>query len=108
MDEKTYPKLWTLAQITALALLICTLLLAARSLTGGQGEIHGYIAGDNPVVIVRDQPVANAGLAMMIDRGQRVTLTEPEDGLPDGWIYIQHEDGVGWVRDDEVSLSPPE
>jgi hypothetical protein len=77
-------------------------------LSGGQGEIHAYIVGDTPVVIVRDQPVSNAGLAMMIDRGQQVLLIEPEGDLPQGWIYIQHESGTGWVRDQDVSFSPPE
>lgn len=107
-DRSFSTALWTLARLGALALLIWTILLAAKSLTGGQGEIHAYIVGDTPVIIVRDQPVSNAGLAMMIDHGQQVTLVEPEGGLPPGWIYIQHEDGAGWVRDDEVSLTPPE
>ena len=107
MEEKKYPKLWTLTQWITLALLVWTLLLGARSLTGSQDEIHAYIGGDNPVTIVRDQPLANAGLAMMLDRGQRVTLIEPDGGLPEGWIFIQHEDGTGWVRNHEVSLSPP-
>jgi hypothetical protein len=108
MEERTYPKLWTISRLIMLILLIWTMLLAARSLTGSQGEIYAYIAGDSPVTIVRDQPVANAGLAMMMDRGLRVTLIEPEGGLPEGWIFIQHEDGSGWVRDHEVSLTPPE
>lgn len=108
MNEKTYPRLGTLSQLFVLVLLIWTMLLAARSLTGSQGEIFAYIGGDNPVTIVRDQPLANAGLALMIERGQRVTLIEPEGGLPEGWIFIQHEDGTGWVRDHEVSLTPPE
>lgn len=107
MTQEDYPKLWTLARVVTLVLLVWTLLTAAKSLTGGQGEIHAYIAGTNPVTIVRDQPVANAGLAMMIERGQVVTLVEPEGGLPEGWIYIQHDDSTGWVRDEEISLTPP-
>lgn len=108
MKENDFPALWTLARLVALAFIVWTLVLAAQSLTGGQGEIQAYIAGDTPVIIVRDQPVSNAGLALMIDRGQLVTLIEPEGGLPEGWIYLQYEDSTGWVRDENVSFTPPE
>lgn len=99
--------LWILAAFVALGLLAVTIALGAQASDRAAQEKKVYLAGLSKVVVLREEPDQMSSVAGVIERGTAVELLDSKIEGGQAWYQVRTDVVSGWVRADDVSLSPP-
>lgn len=109
MSKKTITFLWVLTGIAAITLSIFTVKLYNQIKASEiQEGIEVYIAGDNNIVLLRENPTERSRVSAIIEFGSRVTIMGNDSGLADQWYFVESEAGSGWISANLLSSERPE
>lgn len=94
---------WTALLLTALALIVITLVLSMRSDADNLPNVTARLVSDQAMVVLRRTPDISADVAGLIARNRRVTVLEYDPGLYPDWALIQEGETSGWVPLDRLT-----
>lgn len=95
--------LWSALLLTALALMITTLVLCMRSDADSRQNVTARLVSDQSMVVLRRTPDISSDVSGLIARNRRVTVLEYDPELHPDWALVQEGDTSGWVPLDRLT-----
>jgi hypothetical protein len=91
--------------VSALVLLILSIVMLAA--TGERAPaLEVILSGEQPIVLVYEQPEAKSDISVLLERGTRVQVIDYSPDLNADWARIQYRELSGWVSIEFLALEP--
>ena len=106
-DQKLKLAFWSGTVLIGLALLIGTLIMGISSDLEHRPRVEALLVGDQPMIVLHEEPVISSGIAGLLPRLSKVTIVSYDPQGTPGWALVRSGAESGWVPLDRLAELPP-
>jgi hypothetical protein len=104
LSDKT---LWRMTTMVAVLLLVFTILLVIKDRSISSSGFTGYISQQDSLVYLRSQPDETSRTVAILNPGSVVFVDHSTDRDNLTWYHVKSENGIGWIQEENLTLTPP-